>query len=97
MSELLAGHRFFSVCSSAFSSFDGCVGSFYGCVCSFSSCVCSFSGCFFSDRAGVCSHCVNFFTSGFSGFAASSEAQSRGSDCGSKNDLTHNFKSLFSG
>ncbi len=82
--------------SSVASSFSGCVG------CAFSSFASVGSSAFdsvangFSVGFSVCSHCVDSFASGVSGFAASSEAQSRRSDSGSKNDLTHNFNSLFS-
>lgn len=101
--RLLAVDSSFCFSSSAFSSFDGCVGSsFGGFASSFNSfassfgCFVSSSGCVFSNRFSVSSHRVAGFGGGVSGFTASSEAQSRGGDGGSKNELTHKIKSLFS-
>ena len=95
-SELLAFDSSFSVGSSFFSSFFNSVGSAFS---SFSGRVSSFfasGGCVFRDCFGVCSHCFVGAFDRFSGFAASSEAQSRGSDGSSQNELTHNYNSLFS-
>lgn len=100
--RLLAVDHGFCFSSGVFSSFDGCVGSFAcsfaGRVSSFTSSVDSFfasSGRVFGDRLCVGSHGVAGFAHRVSGFTASGEAQSRGSNSSCKNDLTHNFNSLF--
>ena len=103
--ELLAfaGDSFLGIFSSAFNSVCSAfssVGSSFSSA--FSSVASSFGSAFSSFCGRVCSfvsHCACFFSS-FASFLgslfASSEAQSRGSDCGGENDLTHNIKSLLS-
>ena len=86
------------------SSFSSSVGRFSSSIGRFSSGVggfgSGFSGRFgsgFSIGFGVSGHRVSGFASFFSSlFTASSEAQSRSSHGGSKNDLTHRFNSLIS-
>lgn len=102
-SELLAFHHGFSFSSSSFSGVASSFCTSFNSFCAFNSSAfngfCAFfsgRGRVFGDRLSVGSHCVTGFSDGISGFTASSEAQSRGGDCSSKNDLTHNMKSLFS-
>jgi len=101
--ELFAFHHGFSVSSGGFSSVASSFGTSFNSFCAFFSSAfsgfCAFfssSGRVFGNRLSVGSHGVAGFAHGISGFTASSEAQSRGGDCSSKNDLTHNLKSLFS-
>ncbi len=86
------GDSFSSVASSVSGSFSGVASSVSGCVGSVAS---SFSA-FFDNRSCVSSHGVNGFAGLVSGFAASSEAQSRSCNSSGKNDLTHNINSLLS-
>lgn len=80
------GRGFGSAFSSSFSAFSGRFSSIFG----------AFSG-GVSIGFGVSSHGIDSFFGFGGGFAAaSSEAESRGGDGGSENDLTHGVHSLFS-
>jgi hypothetical protein len=75
-----------SAFGSSFGAFSGCFDSGFG----------AFSGCV-SIGFGVSGHGIDSFFGFGGGFAAaSSEAESRGGDGGSENDLTHGVHSFFS-